>query len=674
MNIKVLAVDNNPVLLKAVSTILSQEGCRVESASTGLEALELLEKFAPDIVFTDLIMPLVSGEQLCRLLRSSDKHKNVYIVVLSAVILEDRKRIVKEIDCDLCIAKGTLQEIRLHIREALESFRNQQDRNRASDGFVAKIPKGLRPSAVATELLSEKQHYVRVLESLDEGVVECSEEGKIVSVNQAALKILQCREGDLAGQRIDVARNWGSFAPAIGIWKDEQLLGGGMASFHIVEDEPLEINDKIITATFMPVAEKDSVFGLCILRDITRQFHAEKHSRELDDAIKLVKKMDAMSCMAGGVAHDFNNLLTVICGNLDIIAIYGENQSVKERTALVEYARKSALVAVDLTRQISCFSNFGIVIRKKKNLNTILKKAVHSFFQNKTMEFDFSPFDGDLSVEVDTAEIEQVVLNVLQNAIEASSNTKVKISTGLDDFASPQLLAGQYLPAGKYGRIDIQDYGQGISPRQLFKVFDPYYSTKERGVWKGMGLGLTIVYATIRNHGGYVVVSSRTQSDIELEGEDKGTTVSMYLPILDMAKGGTAELQVDTGVAKTILFLEPDRQMRVIGELMLSHLGFTVIAVASLDEALSELAHQGRKIALEVVMAIIDVSKKAPGSPVETCRQLRKISPKLKIVAMSGTILDPIMEKCQEYGFVNSLPKPYTIDSLKHVVHSALYT
>jgi len=262
----------------------------------------------------------------------------------------------------------------------------------------------------------------------------------------------------------------------------------------------------------------------------------------------------------------------------------------------------------------------------------------------------------------------------LQNAVEASSKTKVKISTGLDDFSSPQLLAGQYLPAGKYGRIDIQDYGQGISPRQLFKVFDPYYSTKERGVLKGMGLGLTIVYATIRNHGGYVVVSSRHQSDIELEGVEKGTMVSMYLPILDMAEDGAAELQVDTGEAQTILFLEPDTQVRGVGELMLSHLGFTVIAVANLDEALSELAHQGTEVAPEVVMAIIDVSSKSSGSPLETCRRLRKVSPKLKIVAMSGTILDPLMEKCQEYGFVNSLPKPYTIDSLKHVVYITLYT
>lgn len=91
MKIKALVVDNNPVLLRAVSAILGQEGCIVKTAETGLEALEIVDEFCPGIVFTDLIMPMVSGEQLCRILRNTKKHEGVFIVVLSAIFIEDRE-------------------------------------------------------------------------------------------------------------------------------------------------------------------------------------------------------------------------------------------------------------------------------------------------------------------------------------------------------------------------------------------------------------------------------------------------------------------------------------------------------------------------------------------------------------------------------------------------------
>ncbi len=126
MPIKTLVVDNNPVFLKALTAILGQEGCLVRTAGTGLEAIEVLQDYEPDIVFTDLIMPLVSGEQLCRILRHVKRFQDIFIVVLSAIILEDRERITKDINCDLCIAKGSLKEMRQHIREALHTYSDRK--------------------------------------------------------------------------------------------------------------------------------------------------------------------------------------------------------------------------------------------------------------------------------------------------------------------------------------------------------------------------------------------------------------------------------------------------------------------------------------------------------------------------------------------------------------------
>ena len=203
MAIKTLVVDNNPVLLKAVSSILAQEGCEVQTAGTGLEALEILEDYHPDMVFTDLIMPLVGGEQLCRILRHSKQHQDVFIVVLSAIVLEDQERIFEDTDCDLCIAKGNLNEIRQHIHEAMDVFNQRKNYSFTKQNLRnTRVPMGLQPSETTKELLYEKQHLATILSNLDEGVIELSNEGKIVTANRAALAMFASREEMLVGVRL----------------------------------------------------------------------------------------------------------------------------------------------------------------------------------------------------------------------------------------------------------------------------------------------------------------------------------------------------------------------------------------------------------------------------------------------------------------------------------------
>ena len=186
--------------MRAVSAILSQEGCTVQTAGTGLAAIEVVDDFQPDIVFTDLIMPMVSGEQLCRILRSTNKHERVFIVVLSAIVLEDRARILRDIPCDMCIAKGSLLELRRHLQEALQVYhaRKAQFPGTASR-IAARIPDYLKPSAMTSELLFEKHHQAEIVANLEEGIIELNFQGKVVAIDCSALKILSCQEEEIIG-------------------------------------------------------------------------------------------------------------------------------------------------------------------------------------------------------------------------------------------------------------------------------------------------------------------------------------------------------------------------------------------------------------------------------------------------------------------------------------------
>jgi len=663
MKIKALVVDNNPVLLRAVSAILKQEGCEVMTADTGLAALETLEDFLPDIVFTDLIMPLVSGEQLCRVLRNTEKYQNIFIVVLSAIVLEDRERIQREIACDLCIAKGDLKEIRLHLQEALKAYHSYSSALDDHQNRLTRIPAGLKPSEVTSELLLEKQHAATILANLEEGILELSAQGKVVTVNSAALKILGIPEEKLIGSWFGHMIDWGDFRIPVEMWTNAQLTKQGMRSFLIGEEKPLKVNDRVVTASFSPVRERDTVFGLCIFRDITRQFVAEKYKREIDDAIKLVKKMDAMSCMAGGVAHDFNNLLTVICGNLDIITMFADRQTPEERMKLVEQARKAAIAAVDLTRQISGFSNFGIISRKTVNFRRLIEGAVNAFFKDDGKQVTFTCEDDIGDVSVDEEQISQAVTNVLQNAMEASSGRPaINVMVEQLTFAKPQLMSGQYVPVGQYGHAVFRDSGKGVEQEKLLRIFDPYYSTKERGALKGMGLGLAIVYSTMRNHGGHVVVSSEA---------GKGTEVSFYLPIIPCLAGfGLA--QGDT-MPRNVVVMEPDQPMQEIAKVMLTHLGYTVTVATNGDELLGQVARiQNGGSVKGSFLVLVEISEMDMESACQLCNALNSLAPGVTIVGMSGTIIGPLMENCQNLGFAGALSKPYTMDSLKHVLSSAL--
>lgn len=665
MEIRALVVDNNPVLLRAVSAILDQEGCIVQTAGTGIEAIEIVDVFCPDIVFTDLIMPMVSGEQLCRILRNTKKHKGVFIVVLSAIVVEDRERILRDVHCDMCIAKGNLQEIRQHIKESLLIYKNRSKFTSSKNQKATRIPDRLKPSAMTSELLLEKRHFSDIMASLDEGIIELNHQGKVVALNSSALNILSCREEKIVGKSLPDVAEWGTYKHAIEQWTEQQLVALGMGKYDIIENAPLLLDDRVLTASFIPISEAGSVFGLCILRDISRQFKAEKHHKELNNALRLVKKMDAMSCMAGGFAHDFNNLLSVICGNLDIVTLLGETQSSGERKKLLDQATKAALVAVDLTRQISSFSNFGIVNRENVKIEHFVRNTVGDFFKWEKDQYILNVTCKDGLIHADPKELTLAITNVLQNALEASSGQGLEIIIGEDDFATPQLMSGQYVPAGKYGRIDICDFGKGINSEELFKIFDPYFSTKERGALKGMGLGLTVVYAILRNHGGYVVVSSKS---------NQGTTVSLYLPALPNDTTMSHPQEDLPTVERIVLLIEPEKQMAEIGKIMLSYLGFTVKGVVDRAGAIHELKQFTDDPLSSQPLVILALSSPKGESAVETCRLLREIDPDIKVIAMSGTILDPVMENCRKYGFASTIPKPFSMDSLKHITNTVLYT
>ncbi|WP_163336602.1 response regulator [Desulfopila sp. IMCC35008] len=656
MTTKTLVVDNNPVLLRAVSAFLEREGCVVTTATNGLEALNVIKEDRPDIIFTDLVMPLVGGEQLCKIVRNTPEFKSIFLVVVSGIVLEDLENILSAEYYDLCIAKGTLKDLREHIHEALERFLASKDgENKHGDTVTTRIPEGLRKSNIAMELLSERRHLKTILESLHEGIIELDKEGTVVSANYAALSILEVREESIVGKSYSTFP-WPEYAEEIKRWvksrvvdKEKELIVG--------EEDPIHFKGKVITLTFIPVNRGETVFSVCILRDITRQYRAEMHERELDNAMGLLRKMESLSSMAGGVAHDFNNLLTVICGNLDLVMHQKDMGMPKDQLDLIAFAHTAAYKAVDLARKISHSSPFGIVSHFETDLEELVSGSVQSFNRENNSNCHLNVPQDKITVKVDQQQMHTAIENVLQNSLEASDSEFIDIDISIKTFEEKAVISGQYIPEGSYACVAITDKGRGIIAKDLMKVFDPYYSTKQRGASKGMGLGLTVVYSTMRNHSGYALVESEV---------GKGTQVSLLLPVSKVEKIAKG-LNYNVNGDRKILLVEQDVQARQICKTILEFIGWTVFTDEDPDR-LSEIVFHDEGD--ESCVRLIFISKQYfDRAEFQQFLQFAKgVAPAVDIVVTGLPARDQDAELYCEQGVNTTLTLPYTFEGIKKVL------
>lgn len=244
--------------------------------------------------------------------------------------------------------------------------------------------------------------------------------------------------------------------------------------------------------------------------------------KRLEEELIKSRNLEATGTLAGGIAHDFNNLLTVILGNL----ILAEEQvgPAGPIYQLLKEIEQASLRARSLTQQFVTFSRGGAPVRKVSSIKQLLEDAVSIAMNDTTVACELTVPENLYPVSIDFGQMLQAVANILRNAVEASPEKgRVTITAeNVDSFSSREAESGDGWPERSV-LISIRDFGSGIRPEDLPKIFDPYFSTKERGAQKGMGLGLSTAHSIIRKHKGVIKVESRP---------DMGTTAIVMLPAI----------------------------------------------------------------------------------------------------------------------------------------------
>ena len=245
---------------------------------------------------------------------------------------------------------------------------------------------------------------------------------------------------------------------------------------------------------------------MVITRDVT------EHKR-MEEELQKIQKLESLGILAGGIAHDFNNLLTTILGNLSLVELYAKSGN--NIFGVLEETKKASHQTKHLTQQLLTFAKGGEPVKKNISISKLLKDTASLALSGSKVRCELSMPDDLWWTEIDDGQINQAINNIIINSDQAMPEGGIiKISAKNVLINSED---GLPLAEGKYIKISIQDQGIGLAEEYLFKIFDPYFTTKS----KGSGLGLTITFSIIKTHKGYLTVESKL---------GVGTTFYIYLP------------------------------------------------------------------------------------------------------------------------------------------------
>ncbi|MDD5339130.1 MAG: PAS domain S-box protein [Dehalococcoidales bacterium] len=409
------------------------------------------------------------------------------------------------------------------------------------------------------------------------------------------------------------------------------------------------IVDKNEVSLFQEVAD-DVSFALY---NMELQFEHDRLEQERLRAAKL----ESIGTLAGGIAHDFNNLLTGIMGNIGLVK--SNTDPTKPDYEMLEEAEKAAMRASDLTQQLLTFARGGKPIKKSVQIADIIKESATFALRGSKAKLELKMPDDLWLIEADEGQISQVINNLVINADEAMpTGGTVEIYAENITLKSS---ANQILPGGNYVHIDIADSGIGMSKEHIERIFEPYFTTKQRG----SGLGLTSAYSIVKNHGGVILADSIP---------NKGSTFHVYLLATKkpVTKGGKKMSTKTAGQAGgKILVMDDEEIIRKMLKNMLSLAGYTIELSADGDEALKKY-QQAKKDGDPFDAVIMDLTIPGGMGGKDAVQKLLEIDPNAIAIVSSGYATDPIMADFKAYGFKAVIAKPYSVRQLQETLRGLL--
>jgi PAS domain S-box-containing protein len=413
-----------------------------------------------------------------------------------------------------------------------------------------------------------------------------------------------------------------------------------------------------------PIIRGEKLAGIRgFLIDITEQRQAEKEKKRLEVQLQRARKMEALGTLAGGVAHDLNNVLGGLVSYPELLLLQlSEDDPLRKPISIV---KKSGEKAAAIVQDLLTLARRGVSAREDIDLNRI----IHDHF--KTPEHErLLQFHPDVEVEKHLEKyllniqgspihLSKTVMNLLSNAAEAMPDGgKIIISTE-NRYIDRPVRGYDNVKEGDYVVLTVTDNGIGISSKDLEQIFEPFYTKKVMGR-SGTGLGMAVVWGTVKDHKGYIDIES---------SEGEGTTITLYFPARRKRLTRDKNLQHKKdyqGKGETILIVDDVREQREIAIQLLEKLGYTAIAVASGEEAIDYI----NKHSIDLVMLDMIMDPGIDGF--ETYTRMIEINPGQKTIIVSGFSETRRVKKLQKLGAGDYVKKPYLMETIGTAIRKEL--
>ena len=681
----VLIVDDKEENRYLLRLLLEGAGLSVAEATHGGEGLTSARATRPDLVISDILMPVMDGFAFCREWKCDPGLRDIPFAFYTATYTDGRDRDFSlSIGADDFIVKPQEPEALVaRIRELLDTAARP-----------AAAPPSPTPPPPDTEEIFLRQYNQALVRKLETKMEQLEQDILQRQKTEARLRASEERFRSFVENANDIVFSLSPGGAFVYVSPNvEELLGYSVRELEGREFQSLVHPEDLpacLTALERVMAgDKQSgieyrvrhrngdwhwhmtnaapvrnaegqLIGLGIARDITGLKADAAERAVLQDQLVQLQKIESVGRLAGGVAHDFNNMLQVILGHVEL-AMERNAAGQSARDDLLEI-RKAAERSSGLTRQLLAFARKQTVAPKILDLND----TIHGMLQmlrrliGENIDLSWRPGRGLGPVRMDPSQIDQILANLCVNARDAVDGAgAIAIETTGESFTPEHCAAHPAHLPGDYIRLSVSDNGCGMDKEVLGKLFEPFFTTKPVG--EGTGLGLSTVYGIVRQNHGFIDVASKP---------GQGTTFYVYLPRHSEAppQAAPAPARAPAGTAReTILLVEDDPAILAISRTMLERLAYRVIGARSPDAAL-QLA---RDHAGPIHLLMTDVVM--PGmNGHDLAARLLDPHPHIKRLYMSGYTADVIAHHGILDDGIHFIQKPFTLAELEAKVRETL--
>ncbi|MCX7361752.1 MAG: response regulator [Alphaproteobacteria bacterium] len=680
---RILVVDDKEENRYYLDALLTGTGFTVESASHGAEALVKARRTLPDVVISDLLMPVMDGYTLLRHWKTDARLREVPFIVYTATYTEpEDERLALDLGADAFILKpaepddflARLHEVLARASSSVPSM--PKGSGGADEGLLASYSRTLIRKLEEKTLQLEEANRALERDIAERKIVEAAlreSEAEFRTLTDAVPHIVWVTRPD--GANIYLNQHWVDYT---GRSREDSAGDGWLEPFHPDDKDVVwrtwqkAVADAGIYSLECRLRRADGAYRWWLVRGLPLRDGEGKilkwlgtctdiHDlKETQDQLRRAQRLEVVGQLTGGIAHDFNNILTVILANVETLE---EDDTLSPvLSARVGAIARAVQRATDLTRQLLAFSRKQPLRPQPTDINDLVSgtgKLLHRAL-GEQIEIESVLADDLWTVNVDRAQLEAAVVNLCVNARDAMPDGgQLRIETRNVKLDVDDVAGNPDARAGDYALLAVSDTGTGIAPEVLGKVFEPFFTTKAEG--KGSGLGLSMVYGFIRQSHGHVGIESEV---------GRGTTIKLHLP----RAGGRVEADIAARApahprgTERILVVEDDRQVRAGVVAQLKSLGYDVSEAADGVTGLAALSAAAPPVDLLLTDVVMPGGLNGRALADEVIRR----RPATRVVFMSGYTQDAIVHNGQLDPGVLLLVKPFRKADLALMVRQAL--